>query len=94
MSTLVIVPPNKLLCIDKLYAFIGSDETGEGLISMQLGNTHMPLVAADMERVESLRVYAQQVALISGKIIKLVEFSVRTELETFDGTAERGKRDG
>ena len=94
MSTLVIVPPNKLLRIDKLYAFIGSDESGEGLISIQLGNTHMPLVAADMERVESLRVYAQQVALISGKIIKLVEFSVRTELETFDGTAERGKRDG
>ena len=40
MSTLVIVPPNKLLRIDKLYAFIGSDETGEGVIGVQLGNTH------------------------------------------------------
>ena len=42
--------------IEALYAWVATEpDGGEGVCSMQIGEVHMPIVGADMERVESLR---------------------------------------
>ncbi len=74
--------------IDKLWAFIAPD-TGpedEGLVTAMasdplIGNFPMPLIGGDMDRLESTRPVAQKIANASGVTIKLVTFSVRTEVE-------------
>jgi hypothetical protein len=40
--------------IEALYAWVATEpDGGEGVCSMQIGEVHMPIVCADMERVES-----------------------------------------
>ncbi len=46
--------------------------------------THIPLIAADQLRVESLRPIAAQMAKELGKPLKLVRFDNRTEMETIN----------
>jgi hypothetical protein len=68
--------------IDRLYAWVATEpDGGEGICSMQFGDTHMPLIGADRARIESLRLSAQQVRQLSGCTIRLVEFSTRTVIE-------------
>jgi hypothetical protein len=68
--------------INELYAFISSDETGEGVIALTMSNGNtIPMVGADMERIESLRPIAQEIADDSRIKIKLIKLSVREELE-------------
>jgi len=75
--------------IEEMYAFIVED-TGpddEGVIGIQLppgddGTTlWLPLVGADMARVNSLRPTALGIAQQLGKPIKLVHFNNRQDLE-------------
>ena len=70
-----------MLKIDELYAFIAIDNEGEGLTGMQVGNMMMPMVAANKERVDSLRQTAQHISNSTGREIKLIKFSLREELE-------------
>ncbi len=64
--------------IERLYAWIATEaDGGEGVCSVKLGDTHMPLIGADMARIESLRGHAAFVARASGCPVRLVEFSVR-----------------
>lgn len=75
------------LKIDEMYAFIALDpaDNTEGVtafLSPTMGN--MPMVGADMARVEQLRPIAQGLAKRSGVKIKLCRFSVREELEVFE----------
>lgn len=69
------------LRIDEMFAYIATDETGEGIPAMPISGTTMPLVGADRERMESLRPYAERLAKMAGKKFKLVRFSVREDLE-------------
>ena len=74
---------NHLLAISEVFVFITKDATGnEGIPAVQVGDMMMPMVCADIDRVESLRSFARQMAEDSGIEIKLVHFSERTELET------------
>ena len=75
--------------IEEMYAFIVED-TGpddEGVIAIQSppGNDGtilwLPLVGADMARVNSLRPTAVGIARQLGKPLKLVHFSNRQDLE-------------
>lgn len=69
--------------IDEMFAFV-SEDTGpedEGIITMSLGSTMMPLVGGDMTRVEKLKPIARQIAQQTGKKVKLLRFSTREELE-------------
>ena len=75
--------------IEEMYAFIVED-TGpddEGVIAIQSppgddGTTlWLPLVGADMARVNSLRPTALGIARQLGKPVKLVHFSNRQDLE-------------
>jgi hypothetical protein len=68
--------------IDEIYAFISSDETGEGVVAMTLADgSTIPMIGADMARVNDLRKVAQQIADVMHIRIKLIKLSVREEVE-------------
>lgn len=73
--------------IKTLHAFLALDpETGnEGVIGMSMGGTFMPLVAADPARIEMLRPHAIRIAEKEKIVVKLVQFSVRSDIEVLDG---------
>lgn len=70
--------------IDAMYAFIAEDSgpDDEGITAHLTPMGWMPMVGADMERMDSIREVAQQIATAGGKPIRLVKFETRTELET------------
>ena len=71
--------------IKEMFAFIAVDDGDEGICGANLpGIGFAPLVGADMERIDSLRPIARDIAMALGKEIKLVKFSVREELETIN----------
>ncbi len=70
------------LRIDSMFAFICLDDDGtEGIPAfMTPGGIAMPMVGADLQRVDSLRPIARQM-VEAGKKITLVKFSHRETLE-------------
>lgn len=61
--------------IERMYAFVVTDDDGsEGIISMQFGATHMPLVGADMDRMTSLWPHAQRIGKMARKEVRLMLF--------------------
>jgi hypothetical protein len=82
--TVVIAPPNEQLRIDEVWLFISVDQTGEGVCAGPLmgPGTLVPLIAADKARMESLIPVARQIAQASGKPVKLIKFSTRSEVMT------------
>ena len=74
-----------MMRIDSLWAFIAADADGEGLTGFMSPSGWMPMVAADEARVASLRPIAEDIAKASGKEVRLVRFSVRTEIEVIGG---------
>jgi hypothetical protein len=88
--SVVLSPPNKKLRIDEVWLFVSMDETGEGVCAANLmAGALIPLIAADEERMKSLIPVAQEIASESGKQIKLIKLSQRTEVMTLlpDGGA-------
>lgn len=70
--------------IEEMFAFVCVDDDGtEGIPAIQVGGMAMPLVGADMKRVESLRPIANEMAR-SGKKITIVKFTNRIELEVIE----------
>ena len=69
--------------IEQVYAFVAEDSgpDDEGVIGMMTKNGWLPLVGADMTRVNSLRPIAEDVAHQLGKPVKLLRFGTREELE-------------
>lgn len=76
--------------IDRLWAFVveDKDSNDEGVISFR----GLPLVGADVKYVASMRPVAQQIADVSHKAVRLIHFSVRTEVETL--VPHAGERNG
>ena len=66
-----------------MYAYISEDDgpDDEGVVAMKMGDTWMPLVGADMERMESLRPMAQEISRVTGKEVILAKFQARTDME-------------
>ena len=83
-----IQPPNTLLRIDALYAFVSVDKEGnEGLCAAPMPGSNtftMPMIAADEARLSSLIPYAMALAERSGMTIKLIKLERRVELRTFE----------
>ena len=78
--------------IDRMYAYIAADETGEGIAahySPTMG--WMPLVGADMARMESLRPVAQMLADESGQRIVLAHFEDRRDIEILEPGSAQGR---
>ena len=75
------------LRIESMYAFIQLDpaDNTEGVIAfMAPSGTWMPMVGADMERVEQLRPWAQETAKVTGNPVRLVHFTHREEIEVIE----------
>lgn len=73
--------------INECYLFVATDSSpeDEGIAAfLAKSDMWLPMVAADMKRVESLRGMAQRVADESGDVVRLIKFSVREELEVFE----------
>ncbi|MBA7670703.1 hypothetical protein ES703_78850 [subsurface metagenome] len=69
--------------IEEMYAFVAEDSgpDDEGVVAMSAGAVMLPLVGADMARVESLKPIARDIAAQTGKKIKLLHFTHREEIE-------------
>lgn len=70
--------------IEGLWAYIGQHDDGEGLLAAAIDGRVVPLIAADLARVEQLRPYAQEAANQSGVAVRLVRFGVRTECDVIE----------
>lgn len=79
----VHAPNNSLDYIGSLWAFISTDETGEGVCAMPIGNMTVPMIAADERRLTSLRPLASLFASVFKKPIRLVRFTDRENVELF-----------
>lgn len=72
--------------IEQLYAYVVVDpaDDTEGLVAYLVGDTMMPMVAANTLRVESMRRIAEQIAQCENVSIRLCRFEIRTDLEVID----------
>lgn len=71
--------------IEQMYAFVLVDETGdEGIPAITVNGLAMPLVGADMGRIDELRTLARKLAALIDTPMTLVRFEVRTELEVIE----------
>lgn len=69
------------LKIEEMFAFVAQDDNhDEGVMGFQVGNTMMPMVGADMARVNQLRPYADKISQITGKEYRIYKFSQRTDI--------------
>lgn len=66
-----------------VYTLVGGDNE-EGIPSYLDGDTWMPMIAADRNRLEALRPFAQALADASGFAVHLSRFSERVELEAVE----------
>ena len=68
--------------IEEMFAFVAEDSgpDDEGIVGMNTGAGWMPLVGADMARVESLRPIARTIAAETEVRIKLLRFTQREDL--------------
>ena len=72
--------------IDRLFAFVAEDNgpDDEGIMGMRIPGTGewMPLIGADIARVESLRPIAENISRLTGKPHKVLVFETRREIPT------------
>lgn len=73
--------PNNHDRIDAVWLVISSDETGEGVCSIKMGDTWLPLMAADQRRLEIIKPLAKQLAATVKKKLYLIRLDHRTEVE-------------
>lgn len=68
--------------IVEMYAFVATDkdENDEGIMAYFDGKSWMPMVGSDMERVESLRPFADKLSQIAGKPYKILKFVLEKQL--------------
>lgn len=78
------------LRIDQMFAFIVLDADGtEGVPAVGFGDgLILPLMGADMPRVDALRAIVRTHASLRGRKITLAKFSVREDVEVIDRTRE------
>ena len=66
----------------RLYAYLAEEgPDDEGVVSMKVGDTWVPMRGADMKRMEALRDIAQGISTATGKKIILTKFQARTDHE-------------
>lgn len=62
------------------FAIFDGDEDGEGVPAVSTRMGPMPLMGADVARVDNLMPYAQIVANETGKPLRIYKFSVREQI--------------
>ena len=86
---MIVDDPPGMPRILQLFAFLAvGDDGDEGVIAGIMHGAWVPLVGADMARIDSLRRMAEQVARETGKRIVLAKFSAREDVEHFGGKTQ------
>ena len=77
--------PNYIGRINNIWAFLSTDDDGEGVCAAPIGNgmLTMPLIAADKARLESLKPIAQKLANLFNKPVRLAKFTTREDVEVY-----------
>ncbi len=71
----------ELFKIETVTAFVADDTEGEGVLgAMMPDGVMMPLVCADSKRVESMYPIAVNICRLTGKRLKVLQFSLRTDI--------------
>lgn len=71
--------------IEELYAFVCEETPGEeGVCGANMNGQWMPMVGADLLRIESIRPLMKRLAEVSPGPIRLVRFSTREVLEEIE----------
>lgn len=74
--------------IEEIFAYIAVDNEpeDEGVVAAAIGpmGIMMPLIGANVARVDSIREMARKIANDSGKTIRLCKFSVREIVEVIE----------
>jgi hypothetical protein len=72
--------------IGSVHAYVVLAENGdEGIAAFLSDGVWMPMICADMARVESMRPMARRIAKATGQEVRLVKFATRTDVETIGG---------
>ena len=68
--------------VEEVYAFVaeGSGPDDEGIVGLGTLSGFLPLVTADVTRVETLRPIARSISERTGTKVKLLHFTQREEL--------------
>lgn len=79
--------------IEEMYAFVMDDEEpdDEGIIGMNAGPLLLPLVGADMDRVNSLKDAAQTISNVAGKPVKILKFEKRSQIGVIEPQLGTGR---
>jgi hypothetical protein len=87
MVTVVHAPKNEMPRIDCIWAFLSVDEEdgNEGVCAAPLNGSLMPLIAADEKRLASLWPVAEEIARLTGRVIRLVKFHNREVVRQIGG---------
>lgn len=81
-ETVALDPGNYMGRIDQIWAYLSLDDGGEGVCSFQAaGIGALPMIGADKRRLDQLRPYAQQLARMVKRPIRLVRFRQREDVE-------------
>jgi hypothetical protein len=89
MTAILHQPKNDMPRIDAIWAFLSIDpeDGNEGVLAGPLlgPGSVVPLIAADEARLKSLTPTAEQIARISGRVVRLVKFTNREVVRQFGG---------
>jgi hypothetical protein len=70
--------------IQSIWAYVSVNENGEeGICGFNDPRTQqwLPMIAADEERLKSLKPFAHQIALVTKQQVKLVKFHTREDFD-------------
>lgn len=67
--------------IKEIYAVLGGDKGGEGVVAANINGKWLPLIAADHVRLKDIMPLAQAIASETGDTLKLVKFTTREEVQ-------------
>lgn len=81
----VVYDPGNNYKISEIFAFISTDNDGnEGVCGYSTKAGMLPMIGADMARIETLRPMAKALAGMTKKKIQLIKFKVREDLEVIE----------
>lgn len=76
------LPNGRFDHIEVMFAWIASDDEGEGLLAIQgKDGAWKPLIGADRSRVDSWRAVALEIGMKSKREVRLVVYGPRKDLE-------------
>lgn len=80
--TALLDPGYELARIEHVWAYLSTDNNGEGIAAAPLGPLPLvPLIAADEARMRSIRPLAEQIARVFQRPVRLVKFTQREDVE-------------